>query len=122
MGSGGGLGELGLLLGNLLSNQLYPLPADELPAQAYGSNPFPSDAQGAPDLSGAYKTSKISCCTGWGDGSPTPALWAAHTYSTVAAPLDRGYMPAQELPCRPPSYRLDERERGSAGWRAAGCH
>ena len=86
-------------------------PAQELPFGRSTRDPPSQPGGGAPNsyerargqapLSGAFKTSKISCCRGWGDAPPTPALEAAHMYPAGAAPLARGYRPAQEPPSRP---------------------
>jgi hypothetical protein len=107
-------------------------PAQELPFGRSSGDPASQHRGGAPNsyerargqapLSGAFKTSKMSCCTGPGDGRPSPALEAAHMYPAGAAPLARGYGPAQEPPSRPLGYRLDARGWGSAAWRAAGWH
>lgn len=51
----GGLGELGLLLSEFLSNLFYPVPKSLLPVGAEG-NPFSSDANGAPQAQGSYST------------------------------------------------------------------
>jgi len=79
-------------------------------------------ARGLAPPSGRSKTPKESWFTGYCGATPAPAPGAVARYPGGAVTLARGYGPAQELPCQPPSYRLDERERGSAGWRAAGCH
>lgn len=55
----GTLGEIGLHGYEVLSNNMYPVPLGELDAlhpTAYGHNPYPSDALGAPVLNGSYKT------------------------------------------------------------------
>jgi hypothetical protein len=107
-------------------------PAQELPFGRSTRDPASQPGVGAPNsyerargqapLSGAFKTSKISCCTGRGDARPSPALEAAHMYPAGAAPLARGLRPAQDLPSRPSGYRLDARGRALAGWWAAGWH
>ena len=106
-------------------------PAQELPFGRSSGDPPSQHRGGAPNscerargqapLSGASKTSKVSYCAGRGGTGPSPALEAAHTYPTGAAPLARGYGPAHEPPSRPPGYRLESAaEARQAGGRPAG--
>lgn len=52
----GTMGELGLLESESLSNNLYPVPVEELPPEADYHNPFRSDDLGDYDPDGAYET------------------------------------------------------------------
>lgn len=52
----GSMGELGLLNIESLSANIFPVPESELPAAAASQNPFPSDAQGTPNLTGSFMT------------------------------------------------------------------
>ena len=105
-------------------------PAQELPfGRSSGDSACPLGG-GAPNscerareqapLSGAFKTSKISYCTGRGDARPSPALEAAHMYPAGAAPLARGLRPrAAESAPRLPAGRARARLGKLAGGRLA---
>ncbi len=81
----GSMGELGLLRAyDQLSNNLYPVPESELPAEAASQNPYPSKISGIPS-----------------EGAPTPYM----TYDCVVLLQDRpeswdpnGINPATGLP------------------------
>ena len=105
-------------------------PAQELPFGRSSWDPASPPGGGAPNscerargqapLSGASKTSKISCCTGWGDGSSTPALEAAHMYLAEAAPLCSRLWACPRAAESASGQPAGGRGRGQAGWRAAG--
>ena len=105
-------------------------PAQELPFGRSSGDPPSQHRGGAPNscerargqapLSGASKTSKISCCTGWGDGSSTPALEAVHMYLAEAAPLCSRLWACPRAAESASGQPAGGRGRDQAGWRAAG--
>src|SRR5262249_5086388 len=52
----GSMGELGLKRHEVLSDNMYPVPTDDLPLAAYDHNPFHSAVDGTADVDGQYLT------------------------------------------------------------------
>ncbi|MCA8958864.1 MAG: hypothetical protein KDC38_00060 [Planctomycetes bacterium] len=93
----GSMGELGLLLTNLLSNIMYPVPDSELPAGANGANPYASDVTGAPMVGGSYLTYDmvvtLQDIPKFWDPSANPAQWKAYNNSGFFTTYETGLYP-----------------------------